>query len=150
MHSFCGVFSQVVYFCFMVKDYDLSQIDAIAKSLVALFEHKIMLLKGDLGAGKTTLVKAIVKQLGSNEEVSSPSFGIVNEIRVANASAFHLDLYRIENAMELQEFGFEEYLYSGDYCFIEWPEVALALITQPHHTITLKHINDSTRNISLI
>lgn len=134
----------------MVQDYDLSQLDAIAKSLVAVFEHNIVLLKGDLGAGKTTLVKAIVKQLGSNEEVSSPTFGIVNEISVANASAFHLDLYRIENATELHEFGFEEYLHSGDYCFIEWPEIAMARITQPHHTITLKHINDSTRNISFI
>ena len=134
----------------MVKDYDLNQIDAIAESLVAVFEHKIILLKGDLGAGKTTLVKAIVKQLGSNEEVSSPTFGIVNEISVANASAFHLDLYRIENSEELQEFGFEEYLHSGDYCFIEWPEIAMTLITQPHHTITLKHINESTRNISFI
>lgn len=134
----------------MVKDFDLNQIDAIAKSLVAVFEHKIILLKGDLGAGKTTLVKAIVKQLGSNEEVSSPTFGIVNEISVANASAFHLDLYRIENSEELQEFGFEEYLHSGGYCFIEWPEIAMTLITQPHHTITLKHVNDSTRNILFI
>ena len=134
----------------MVKDYDLKQIDAIAESLVAVFEHKIILLKGDLGAGKTTLVKAIVKQLGSNEEVSSPTFGIVNEISVANASAFHLDLYRIENSEELQEFGFEEYLHSGGYCFIEWPEIAMTLITQPHHTITLKHVNDSTRNILFI
>ena len=134
----------------MVKDYDLNQIDAIAKSLVAVFEYKIILLKGDLGAGKTTLVKAIVKQLGSNEEVSSPTFGIVNEISVANASAFHLDLYRIENSEELQEFGFEEYLHSGGYCFIEWPEIAMTLITQPHHTITLKHVNDSTRNILFI
>ncbi len=134
----------------MVKDYDLNQIDAIAESLVAVFEHKVILLKGDLGAGKTTLVKAIVKQLGSNEEVSSPTFGIVNEISVANASAFHLDLYRIENSEELQEFGFEEYLHSGGYCFIEWPEIAMTLITQPHHTITLKHVNDSTRNILFI
>ena len=134
----------------MVKDYDLNPIDAIAESLVAVFEYKIILLKGDLGAGKTTLVKAIVKQLGSNEEVSSPTFGIVNEISVANASAFHLDLYRIENSEELQEFGFEEYLHSGGYCFIEWPEIAMTLITQPHHTITLKHVNDSTRNILFI
>ena len=134
----------------MVKDYNLNQIDAIAESLVAAFEYKIILLKGDLGAGKTTLLKAIVKQLGSNEKVSSPTFGIVNEISVANASAFHLDLYRIENSEELQQFGFEEYLHSGDYCFIEWPEIAMTLITQPHHTITLNNLNDSTRKISFI
>ena len=134
----------------MVKDFDLNQIDAIAKSLVAVFEHKIILLKGDLGAGKTTLVKAIVKQLGSNEEVSSPTFGIVNEISVANASAFHLDLYRIENSEELQEFGFEEYLHSGGYCFIEWPEMTIPLITQPHPTVTLKHVHDKTRTLFFI
>ena len=134
----------------MVKDYNLNQIDAIAESLVAAFEYKIILLKGDLGAGKTTLIKTIVKQLGSNEKVSSPTFGIVNELNIANAKAFHLDLYRIENSEELQQFGFEEYLHSGDYCFIEWPEIATSLITQPHHTITLSNLNDSTRKISFI
>jgi tRNA threonylcarbamoyladenosine biosynthesis protein TsaE len=134
----------------MVKKYDLNQIDAIAKSLVAAFEYNIILLKGDLGAGKTTLVNAIAKQLGSNEDVSSPTFGIVNELNIANTKAFHLDLYRIENSDELQQFGFDEYLHSESYCFIEWPEIAMASITQLHHTITLKHLNDSTRNISFI
>ena len=134
----------------MVKKYDLNQIDAIAESLVAAFEHNIILLKGDLGAGKTTLVNDIAKQLGSNEEVSSPTFGIVNELNIANTTAFHMDLYRIENSDELQQFGFDEYVHNGDYCFIEWPEIAMTSITQPHHTITLKHLNDSTRNISFI
>ena len=134
----------------MVKKYDLNQIDAIAESLVATFEHNIILLKGDLGAGKTTLVNAIAKQLGSNEEVSSPTFGIVNELNIANTTAFHMDLYRVENSDELQQFGFDEYLHNGDYCFIEWPEIAMTSITQPHHTIKLKHLEDSTRKISFI
>lgn len=134
----------------MVRKYDLNQIDAIAESLVAAFEHNIILLKGDLGAGKTTLVNAIAKQLGSNEEVSSPTFGIVNELNIANTMAFHMDLYRIENLDELQQFGFDEYVQNGDYCFIEWPEIAMTSITQPHHTITLKHLKDSTRKISFI
>jgi tRNA threonylcarbamoyladenosine biosynthesis protein TsaE len=134
----------------MVKKYDLNQINAIAESLVAAFEHNIILLKGDLGAGKTTLVNAIAKQLGSNEEVSSPTFGIVNELNIANTTAFHMDLYRIENSDELQQFGFDEYVHNGDYCFIEWPEIAMTSITQPHHTIKLKHLKDSTRKISFI
>ena len=134
----------------MVRKYDLNQIDVIAESLVATFEHNIILLKGDLGAGKTTLVNAIAKQLGSNEEVSSPTFGIVNELNIANTTAFHMDLYRVENSDELQQFGFDEYLHNGDYCFIEWPEIAMTSITQPHHTIKLKHLKDSTRKISFI
>ncbi len=134
----------------MVRKYDLNQIDAIAESLVATFEHNIILLKGDLGAGKTTLVNAIAKQLGSIEEVSSPTFGIVNELNIANTTAFHMDLYRVENSDELQQFGFDEYLHNGDYCFIEWPEIAMTSITQPHHTIKLKHLKDSTRKISFI
>ena len=134
----------------MVRKYDLNQIDAIAESLVATFEHNIILLKGDLGSGKTTLVNAIAKQLGSNEAVSSPTFGIVNELNIANTTAFHMDLYRVENSDELQQFGFDEYLHNGDYCFIEWPEIAMTSITQPHHTIKLKHLKDSTRKISFI
>tara|TARA_B100001093_G_scaffold482775_1_gene514712 strand:- start:318 stop:722 length:405 start_codon:yes stop_codon:yes gene_type:complete len=134
----------------MVKDFDLNQVDAIAESLVDLFKHKIILLKGDLGAGKTTLVKEIVKKLGSNEDVSSPTFGIVNELTIGRSTAFHLDLYRIESREELLQLGFDEYIYSGNYCFIEWPEIAMKLISQPHHTITLNNINDSTRNISFI
>ena len=134
----------------MVKDFDLNQVDAIAESLVDLFEYKIILLKGDLGAGKTTLVKGIVKKLGSNEDVSSPTFGIVNELTIGRSTAFHLDLYRIESQEELLQLGFDEYIYSGNYCFIEWPEIAMKLISQPHHTITLNTINDSTRNISFI
>lgn len=134
----------------MVKDFDLNQVDAIAESLVDLFEYKIILLKGDLGAGKTTLVKGIVKKLGSNEDVSSPTFGIVNELTIGESIAFHLDLYRIESHEELLQMGFDEYMYSGNYCFIEWPEVAMKLITQPHHTITLNNLNDTTRNISFI
>ena len=134
----------------MVRKYDLNQIDAIAESLVATFEHNIILLKGDLGAGKTTLVNAIAKQLGSIEEVSSPTFGIVNELNIANTTAFHMDLYRVENSDELQQFGFDEYLHNGDYCFIEWPEIAMTSITQPHHTITLKYLRDSTRKVSFI
>ena len=134
----------------MVKDFDLNQVDAIAESLVDLFKHKVILLKGELGAGKTTLVKEIVKKLGSNEDVSSPTFGIVNELTIGRSTAFHLDLYRIESQEELLQLGFDDYIYSGNYCFIEWPEIAMKLISQPHHTITLNTINDSTRNISFI
>ena len=134
----------------MIKQFSLNEIDDFAKELVKLFEYKIILLIGGLGAGKTTLVKSIVKSLGCLNKVSSPTFGIVNELTLDKKKAFHLDLYRIENSLELIEIGFEDYINSGNYCFIEWPEIAEELITEKHHTINLSFINEKTRKIKFI
>ena len=134
----------------MIKQFSLNEIDDFAKELVKLFEYKIILLIGGLGAGKTTLVKSIVKSLGCLNKVSSPTFGIVNELTFNKKKAFHLDLYRIENSLELIEIGFEDYINSGNYCFIEWPEIAEELITEKHHTINLSFINEKTRKIKFI
>lgn len=134
----------------MQKEYTIDEIGALATKLISLFKHKIILLKGDLGAGKTTLVKAIAQAFGNNNDVSSPTFGIANEVLMGNQTAFHLDLYRIENPDELAQFGFEEYLHGDGYCFIEWPEIAAAYINQPHHIIELNTTTNNTRTISFI
>ncbi|NCG04236.1 MAG: tRNA (adenosine(37)-N6)-threonylcarbamoyltransferase complex ATPase subunit type 1 TsaE [Bacteroidetes bacterium] len=131
----------------MVKEVTLKNIDAFAQELAGLFLHKIVLLEGDLGAGKTTLVKAIFNALGATDAVSSPTFGIANEVQLASEKAYHLDLYRIENSDELPQFGFEEYLYTGGFCFIEWPEIAMAYIPESHHTIRIETIDANTRKI---
>ena len=134
----------------MVKEVTLENIDAFAAQLITQFSHKIILLKGDLGAGKTTLVKAIFASMGASDEVSSPTFGIANEVQLPDEKAYHLDLYRIEHSEELAQFGFEEYLYSGGYCFIEWPEVATAYIPETHHTISIATIDATTRKITFV
>lgn len=86
---------------------------------------RVFALHGDLGAGKTTLIKAFCKVLGVADRTSSPSFAIVNEYRTAEGDPlYHFDLYRLKAAEELEGIGFDEYVDSGAYCFIEWPELA--------------------------
>jgi len=88
-------------------------------------ERRVFALHGDLGAGKTTLIKAFCSILGVADRTSSPSFAIVNEYRTADGSPlYHFDLYRLKVPEELEGIGFDEYLDSGAYCFIEWPEIA--------------------------
>ena len=132
----------------MVKEVTIENIGAFAQELASVFSHKIILLEGDLGAGKTTLVKAIFKVLGAADAVSSPTFGIVNEVHLPSETAYHLDLYRIEHPDELAQFGFEEYLYSGGFCLIEWPKIAMDFIPEPYHKISLESINTITRKIT--
>ena len=86
-------------------------------------EEKVFLFYGELGAGKTTFIKYFCRTLGVEDTVQSPTFSIVNEYHTqGGVPVYHMDLYRIEEEREIQDIGLEEYLYSGRYCFIEWPE----------------------------
>lgn len=102
----------------------LDEIGVIAQKLCELLEErKIVLLFGDLGAGKTTLVKEVCKQLSISDNTSSPSFGIVNEYQsLSGQKLFHIDLYRVRDIDEFWSIGGIEYIESGYPCFIEWPE----------------------------
>lgn len=131
----------------MIREVTLQQLNSFAAEIVLKLKHPVVLVNGDLGAGKTTFIKELVKSLGCTDEVSSPTFGIVNELRFANNVGYHFDLYRIEKIEELAQFGFEEYVNSGDYCFIEWPEIGAFYIPDNHHNITIKSINNTTRKI---
>ncbi len=106
-------------------NYDLSELEAIADKIIALFQHSpILLIEGTLGAGKTTLIKQICKQLGITSPLSSPSFSIVNEYETADhKTIYHFDLYRIKSLSEALDFGIEEYIFSNQICLIEWPEM---------------------------
>ncbi len=115
-----------------------AEADTMAASLLNTFpDRRVFAFRGELGAGKTTLIKALCRELGAEDQATSPSFSIVNEYRDAlQRPIYHLDLYRLKDAGELEGIGFLEYLDSGHYCFVEWPELALALL--PPGTVTVR------------
>jgi tRNA threonylcarbamoyladenosine biosynthesis protein TsaE len=116
----------------------------------AIKDNKVVLFYGEMGAGKTTLIKEIGKQLGVTDGMSSPTFALVNEYHTKdNGSIYHFDLYRIKNIEECLDIGMEEYLYSGNYCFIEWPEIALPLLPDKYCSVSIKTEEDNTRSIIL-
>src|ERR1700710_1617150 len=102
---------------------NLADLDTTASQIIAFADtQNIFLFYGDMGAGKTTLIRSLCKQLGTVDNVASPTFSIVNEYKAPNKNIYHFDFYRLKTQTEALDMGFEEYLYSGNYCFIEWPE----------------------------
>ena len=133
--------------------YTLDHIDEIAHLLIQeAGDQKVWIFKGEMGAGKTTLIKSLAKALQVEDSVSSPTFGIVNEYQTqAKGLLFHFDFYRVEDPMEALDIGIEEYFYSGNYCWLEWAEkitpflperffqIELALASETGRTLTLHH-----------
>ncbi len=121
----------------------------IASEIIQNATYKIFILKGEMGAGKTTLSKELIKQLGSQDEVQSPTFSIVNEYRASNGQAiYHFDFYRIKNEEEALDMGYEDYFYNNSYCFIEWAEKIPSLIPEKFHEISLNLDLDQNREIT--
>ncbi len=112
---------------------------------------RVILLKGELGAGKTELVRAFCRELGSTDEISSPTFALVNEYRDRqNSPIYHIDLYRLENIEAVLGIGIEHYLHSGAWCFIEWPEVISPILTGAVLTVSLEVLPDDRRRIVIL
>lgn len=103
-----------------------------------------------MGTGKTTLVKSLVKTLGSTDNVSSPTFSLVNEYRADTDKIFHFDFYRINHIEEALDMGFEEYLDQNARVFIEWPDIVLPLVPKSHTTINIKNIADGSRKCTVV
>ncbi len=127
--------------------YGLEDIDIVAEKLIKEVQSKIILLYGTMGVGKTTLVKSMVKALGSHDEVSSPTFSILNEYMLKNGKLFHFDLYRIEDIEEALNFGIEDYLYSEEWVLIEWPELIKSILPNEYDEVYLTESSENKRKI---
>lgn len=132
----------------MTLNYSLNDIESTALKLFRQFEpYRIFCFEGALGAGKTTLIEAICRYLGSKDPLSSPTFSIVNEYDSPKGILYHMDWYRLKNEEEAIQIGIEDYLYSGHYCFIEWHKQAEMLIPKPFVHVTLTSLEASARSI---
>ena len=129
--------------------YKLDEVAGIAKKVLPLFqEHRILLLKGDLGAGKTTLVNALLREVDA-EEGSSPTFSLVNEYPTKMGDVYHLDLYRLEDPEEAFDFGIEDLLFGDDMLIIEWPEIIENLLPDNYVYCTISHLDNEQRQIKI-
>lgn len=134
----------------MEIQFKLDEIHQVAGKILARKPHKIILFHGEMGAGKTTLIKALAKALGVSNATSSPTFSLVNEYQSETGElVYHFDVYRLKNEAEAYDMGIDEYLYSGEWCFIEWAEKIPSLIPEKHSTVTLKVGKDGKRVLAL-
>lgn len=129
-------------------NYTLQEVDRVSEILINNITTKVLLFNGEMGSGKTTLIKALVKTLGSNDEVSSPTFSIVNEYHLNGDKIYHFDLYRVHDLEEALDFGIEDYLYANHWVFIEWPEIIKPLLKNDFDIINIA-IDKNNRILSL-
>lgn len=134
----------------MNVDYSIDELNDIAKKVLATSKHKILLFNGEMGVGKTTLIKELCKVLGSTEIASSPTFSLVNEYETNKGEIiYHFDFYRIEDEEEALDIGVEDYFYSNNWCLIEWSENIKNLLPLNAVNIQITAINNNLRNIQL-
>lgn len=120
-NNFVIILQQTIFMQFNIKN--ISDWQNVVDSILPELKHNILLLKGNLGAGKTTFTQFLLKNLGSKDEVNSPTYSIVNEYNSPKGKIYHFDLYRLKNIEEVYDIGIEEYLDNAFLCIIEWPEV---------------------------
>ncbi len=131
--------------------FSLDQIEEVAKQIIAQNPKKIILFNGEMGVGKTTLIKQLCKTLGVKDATSSPTFSLVNEYYTSNNQiVYHFDFYRLNKETEALDMGVDDYLYSGNWCFIEWSEKIASLIPEEHSVVTIELQADRKRNLRLI
>jgi tRNA threonylcarbamoyladenosine biosynthesis protein TsaE len=135
----------------MTITFSLDQLEEVAQQILEQNPNKVILFNGEMGAGKTTLIKQLCKTLGVEEATSSPTFSLVNEYQTTkNQIVYHFDFYRLNRESEALDMGVEDYLYSGNWCFIEWSEKIENLIPEHHSIITIQLLPDGKRTLELI
>lgn len=131
--------------------FSLDQIQEVAEQIIASNPKKIILFNGEMGVGKTTLIKQLCKNLGVEDATSSPTFSLVNEYYTSNNQiVYHFDFYRLNKETEALDMGVDDYLYSGNWCFIEWSEKIASLIPEDHSTVTIELLADGKRSLELV
>lgn len=129
--------------------YLLSELKTTAEKLLSQFsDYRIFCFEGPLGAGKTSLIEEICRSLGSKDSLSSPTFSIINEYNSDFGVLYHMDWYRLKNEEEAIQIGIEDYLFSGNYCFIEWYQHAETLIPSPYVLIQISNENETQRELN--
>ena len=135
----------------MSETYLCSTLEALPDVACSLIDKntgcRIFIFNGQLGAGKTALIREMCRVLGCHEDITSPTFSIINEYTAPPGSMYHMDLYRLSGIAEALDIGMEDYLLSGSYCFIEWPEVILPLLHEAYCNVTITMLTDQTRKI---
>ena len=127
--------------------YGLDDLEFISNQIIENAKSKVLCFYGEMGVGKTTLIKEIVKQLGSADKVSSPTFSLVNEYEADGKAVYHFDFYRIEHSDEAYQIGLENYLYSDSWCLIEWPDKIKELLPENVNIVEIRQQLDGKRTI---
>lgn len=130
-------------------EYDLEGIDDVVSDLLRRLNVKVVLFYGKMGMGKTTLIKGMVKRLGGLTRANSPTFSLVNEYETDDGLVYHFDFYRINDPLEALDIGFEAYLESGHWVFIEWPEKIDVLLPEEVAKISLSEGKIRSRALDL-
>ena len=130
--------------------FSLDEINDVAKKILEQNLNKVILFYGEMGVGKTTFIKALAKEIGVYEATSSPTFSLVNEYQTINSQViYHFDFYRLNTEIEALDMGVDEYLYSGNWCFIEWAEKIPNLVPESHSVISISLLSDGRRSLKL-
>ena len=124
----------------------LSELERVAEEILSsIGERRVGLLRGGMGAGKTTLVSRIASKLGAEDTVTSPTFALVNQYEGREGTIYHFDFYRINRVEEVFDLGYEEYFYSGELCFVEWPEMVEGLLPEDAMEVRITVGDDDKR-----
>jgi tRNA threonylcarbamoyladenosine biosynthesis protein TsaE len=133
----------------MELTYKLEELPKVVDTVLNQLNSKVVCFYGDMGAGKTTFIKALVKALGSNDVVSSPTFSLVNPYVTEKDTIYHFDLYRVQDVEELYQIGIEDYLDSDAWILIEWPQIIRDLLPETHSSLYFITVNNDVRSLKL-
>jgi tRNA threonylcarbamoyladenosine biosynthesis protein TsaE len=133
----------------MELTYKLEELPKVVDTVLNQLNSKVVCFYGDMGAGKTTFIKAMVKALGSNDVVSSPTFSLVNPYVTEKDTIYHFDLYRVQDVEELYQIGIEDYLDSDAWILIEWPQIIRDLLPETHSSLYFITVNNDVRSLKL-